>query len=265
MSLIAEERQYDIGGVRTMVRTVGRGSPVIFLHGASTLEGLDAIDSLSRHFRVFYPSHPGMGKSGDAGHIVDMTDMIVHYLDLFDAMHLPEKPHLVGFSMGGWLASELAGIAREHFNKIVLVAPAGLNDPLHPAIDLASIAPSQFPDYLAHHAEIARRYFPDGTEQQALDMFMAARARENEMVARLVANHGMGHPNLHRFLRRITNPTLLIWGENDRILPASQAPLWVDALHDARLLTVPEAGHFVLLEQPLAVEKIQEFLLATTL
>jgi len=260
--MMAQERylQYHINGVQTSVRAVGSGAPIIVLHGASTLEGMDTMDPISGHFTLLYPSHPGMGYSGDAGHIVDMTDMLVHYLNLLDVMGLPEKPHLAGFSMGGWMASELAGIAREHFNKLILVAPAGLNDPAHPAVDLASIAPAELPGFLAHNIEIALRYFPGGSNQQEMQAFASARERETGMVARLMSAHGMGHPNLRHFLRRISNQTLLVWGENDRLLPASQARIWIDEIPDSTLLTVPDAGHFVLLEQPWVMQNIQEFL-----
>lgn len=251
---------YCLNGVRTAVRAVGAGKPILFLHGASTLEGFDALDALAPGFRVLGPSHPGMGLSGDDERIADMTDMLVHYLNLLDALDLPEKPHLVGFSMGGWMASELAGIAGERFDRVVLVAPAGLNDPAHPATDLGGLAPQDLPAHLAHHVEVALRHFPDGSDPDAAAAFGAAREREGRTVGRLVAAHGMGHPNLRRFLHRITNPALVVWGEEDRLLPASQAPLWIEALPDAEFLSVPEAGHFVLLEKPATVGLIGEFL-----
>lgn len=262
MAVEFETLDYDIGGVRTVVKAIGAGKPVIFLHGAATLEGFDFTQGLADRFRVLSPSHPGMGYSGDAPHIADMPDMLVHYLNLLDALDLPEKPHLIGFSMGGWMATELAAIARDRFDKVVLIAPAGLNDPAHPAANLGAIAPQDLPGYLTHDVSVALGYFPDGSDPEAAAAFGAARGREGEMVGRLCAHQGMGHPNLRRFLARITNPTLVVWGTEDRLLPAGQAPLWIAALPNARLLTIEGAGHLIAQEKPESLKQIGDFLAA---
>lgn len=262
MSVTFETLDYDIGGVQTVVKSIGTGKPLLFLHGAATLEGFDFAAGLADRFRVLLPSHPGMGFSGPAPHVAGMTDLIVHYLNLLDAMDLPEKPHLMGFSMGGWMATELAAIAREKFDRVVLVAPAGLNDPDHLATPLSDIAAQDFPGYLAHDPAVALPYFPDGSDTEIAAAFGADRAREGDAVGRLCAPFGMGHPNLRRMLARITNPTLVVWGDEDRLLPASQAPLWRDALPAATLMTVPAAGHLVLQEKPATLTHIGNFLAA---
>ncbi|MCX5493743.1 alpha/beta hydrolase [Kaistia dalseonensis] len=260
MAVSFETLEYDIGGTKTVVKAIGEGKPVLFLHGASTLEGFDFAEGLADRFRVLLPSHPGFGFSGDAPHISGMSDMVLHYLNLLDALELEEKPHLVGFSMGGWMATELAAVARERFDKVVLVAPAGLNDPAHPATNLGALAPQDLPGYLAHDVSVALRYFPDGSDAAFAEAFGADRVREGETLGRLLAPFGMGHPNLTRFLGRISNPALVVWGTEDRLLPASQAPLFVSALPDAELLLVEDAGHFVMQEKPETLTRIGDFL-----
>jgi len=260
MAVEFETLEYDVGGTKTVVKAIGKGKPVLFLHGASTLEGFDFAEGLADRFRVLCASHPGFGYSGAAPHVSGMSDMVVHYLDLLDAMDLEEKPHLVGFSMGGWMATELAGVARERFDRVVLVAPAGLNDPAHPATNLGALAPQDLPGYLAHDVSVALRYFPDGSDAAFAEAFGADRAREGETLGRLLAPFGMGHPNLRRLLGRINNPALVVWGKQDRLLPASQAPLFVEALPDARLILVEDAGHFVMQEKPGTVTQIGDFL-----
>lgn len=262
MAVQFETMEYDIGGVRTVVKAIGRGKPVLFLHGAATLEGFDFAEGLADRFRLLIPSHPGMGFSGPTPHVAGMADLLVHYLNLLDALDLSERPHLIGFSMGGWMATELAAVAREKFDRVVLIAPAGLNDPAHPATNLGEIAPQDFPGYLSHDPAVAAAYFPDGTDAAFAEAFGADRAREGEAVGRLCGPFGMGHPNLRRMLGRITNPTLVVWGEQDRVLPAGQAGEWLKALPDARLVTVPGAGHFVLQEKPETLAKIGDFLAA---
>ncbi|MFT3975197.1 MAG: alpha/beta hydrolase [Amaricoccus sp.] len=257
-----ETLDYDVGGVRTVVRAIGRGKPILFLHGAATLEGFDFARGLADRFRVLCPSHPGMGFSGEAPHVSGMADLIVHYLNLLDALSLDTKPHLVGFSMGGWTATELAAVAREKFDRVVLVAPAGLNHPEHPATNLGAVAPQDLPGYLADDVTVALRYFPDGSDPAFAEAFGADRAREGELVGRLCAPFGMGHPNLARMIARITNPTLVVWGDRDRLLPASQLPLWVASLPNGTALSVPGAGHFVLQEKPETLARIGDFLAA---
>ncbi|MFV0383039.1 alpha/beta fold hydrolase [Paracoccus sp. (in: a-proteobacteria)] len=257
-----ETLHYDIGGVETVIKAIGRGKPVLFLHGAATLEGFGFASGLADRFRIYCPSHPGMGHSGDAPHISGMADLIVHYLNLLDAMALPEKPHLMGFSMGGWMATELAAVAREAFDRVVLIAPAGLNDPAHPATDLAGVAPQDLPGYLADDVAVALRFFPDGSDAAFAERFGADRAREGQAVGRLCAPFGMGHPNLRRMIARITNPALVVWGSRDRLLPASQLPVWVAALPDGRALSVEGAGHLVLQERPQILTGIGDFLVA---
>lgn len=262
MTLPFETLDFDIGGVQTVVKAMGQGRPVLFLHGAATLEGFDFAAGLADRFRVLVPSHPGMGFSGPAPHVADLTDLLLHYLNLLDALDLGEKPHLMGFSMGGWMATELAALAREKFDRIVLVAPAGLNDPAHPATPLGEIAPQDFPGYMTHDVTVALKFFPDGSDPAAAERFGADRAREADLVGRLCAPFGMGHPNLRRFLRRITNPTLLVWGSEDRLLPASQVPLWLENLPDAQVLLLPATGHLVLQERPDSLKSIGDFLAA---
>ena len=260
MAVQFETLEYDIDGTKTVVKAIGQGKPVLFLHGASTLEGFDFAEGLANRFRVLCASHPGFGFSGDAPHLAGMSDMVLHYLNLLDALDLDQKPHLIGFSLGGWMATELAAVARERFDKIVLIAPAGLNDPAHPATNLGEVAPQDLPGYLAHDVAVALRYFPDGTDAAFAEAFGADRAREGETLGRLLTPFGMGHPNLRHFLARNTNPTLVVWGTQDRLLPASQAPLWIEALPDARLILVEDAGHFVLQEKPETLTKIGDFL-----
>ena len=104
-------------------------------------KGYDWARGLADRFRVYLPFHPGFGESDAAPHFTGMQDMIVHNLRLVAALGL-DRPHLVGHSMGGWMAAEMAAVAGERFARLVLNAPAGLNHPDHPAADLAAIGPA---------------------------------------------------------------------------------------------------------------------------
>jgi pimeloyl-ACP methyl ester carboxylesterase len=250
---------YNVDNVRTVVKAIGAGQAVLALHGAATLEGHDWARGLADRFRVYLPFHPGFGESDDAAHIVGMQDMIIHNLRLVTALGL-DRPHLLGHSMGGWMAAEMAAVAGERFSRLVLNAPAGLNHPDHPATDLAAIGPEALPGYLAHDVSVALRYFPGGAECPPVEEFVAARGKEAQSLQRILAVHGMGHPNLGRWLSRIPNETLIVWGNKDRLMPASQASIWAERIPNARTLIVPDAGHFAMQEKPDTVRAIGDFL-----
>lgn len=118
----------DLDGTSTVVKAVGQGAPVLALHGAAPIEGVRWADGLADRFRVFLPFHPGFGESGPAPHVAGMQDLVVHDLRLLDALRL-DRPHLVGHSMGGWMAVEIAAAAGERFGKLVLNAPRGSTTP----------------------------------------------------------------------------------------------------------------------------------------
>lgn len=254
-----ETLTFDVDGVRTVVKAIGRGYPVLALHGAATLEGHQWARGLADRFRVYLPFHPGFGESGPAPHITGMQDMIIHNLHLISALKA-DKPHLIGHSMGGWMAAEMAAVAGERFAKLVLNAPAGLNHPDHPGAVLPQIPPQEFPGYLAHKVEVALRYFPGGSEAPPVEEFVAAREKEGEALGNILKTHGFGHPNLGRWLRRIPNETLVIWGDKDRMLPASQAKIWVESIPNARLYIAKNVGHFAMQEDPATVKVIGDFL-----
>ncbi|HWK67991.1 MAG TPA: alpha/beta hydrolase [Rhizobiaceae bacterium] len=254
-----ETLTHDIDGVRTVVKAIGGGPAVLALHGAATVEGHEWARGLADRFRVYLPFHPGFGESGEAPHISGMQDMLVHNLRLLEALDL-DRPHLVGHSMGGWMAAEMAAVAGERFAKLVLNAPAGLNHPDHRGADLSAIPPQELPAYLAHNIEVAARYFPGGSECPPVEAFVAAREKEGRALGNILKVHGMGHPNLERWLSRIPNQTLIVWGDKDRMLPSSQAPLWQARIPKARTYIVEGVGHFAMQEDPRTVTAIGDFL-----
>ncbi|MGO7335645.1 alpha/beta fold hydrolase [Rhizobium leguminosarum] len=251
----------DIDGISVVVKAIGVGPAVLALHGAATLEGYAWARGLADRFRVYLPFHPGFGESGEAPHLTGMQDMVVHNLRLVEALGL-SRPHLVGHSMGGWMAAEMAAVTGERFARLVLNAPAGLNHTDHPGADVAAIGPEALPSYLAHNVDVALRYFPGGAECPPLPEFLAAREKEGRALGNILKVHGMGHPNLGRWLSRIPNETLIVWGDKDRMLPPSQASIWAERIPNARTLIVANAGHFAMQEDPCTVTAIGDFLMS---
>jgi pimeloyl-ACP methyl ester carboxylesterase len=259
-----ETLKVDCVGTHVVVKAIGEGPAVLALHGAATLEGHEWARGLANRFRVYLPFHPGFGENDEVAHITGMQDMVVHNLRLIEALKL-DRPHLVGHSMGGWMAAEMAAVAGERFGRLVLNAPAGLNHPDHPATDLGKLGPEALPGHLAHHVDVALRYFPGGAECPPLDQFLAAREKEGKALGNILKVHGMGHPNLGRWLSRMPNETLVVWGSKDRLLPASQAPIWVASIPKAQSLIVDDVGHFAMQEDPRVVSAIGDFLAGKSL
>lgn len=116
------------------------------------------------------------------------------------------------------------------------------------------------PGYLAHDVTVALRYFPGGSDCVPPEQFGADRAREGAALGNILGVHGMGHPNLGRWIKRIPNETLVLWGDQDRMWPASQAPIWAASIPGARTHIVPGIGHFVFQEDPATVTALADFL-----
>lgn len=249
-----ERETLNINGVKTVVLTAGRGEPLVLLHGAGTFHGFDFALPWASRYRVIAPYHPGFGESGDDPEIIETHDYILHYLELFDQLKL-DKIRLVGFSLGGWLAAEFALEHAHRIHRLVLVAPAGLRVPEHPTADVFRIPPEELPAYLVVDPKVLAPYLP---KEPDVD-FMAARYREMTSVARIAWErpHSLKLP---RWLHRVRVPTLLVWGDQDRLIPVEQAQAWAKLIPGAQVEVVKGAGHLVLDEKPAAVGKIAQFL-----
>lgn len=251
-----ERSDITVRGLRTAVLAIGQGSPLVFLHGAGTFPGFAFARRLAAERRVIIPFHPGFGLSADDDRIGSIADHVAHSAALFDALGL-DAFDLAGFSLGGWIAAEYAARPGSRARRLVLAAPAGLVVADHPAPNLSTVAPQDLPGYLTHDPSVALGYFPKGPDEA----FGRTLGREMAAMGRLLADHPQGNPRLAAQLSRITVPTLLIWGEHDRIRPAAQAEAWLRGLPRARLARLAGTGHLLFEEQPeAAVAALASFL-----
>jgi pimeloyl-ACP methyl ester carboxylesterase len=250
-----ERQELVLGGIRTVVHSAGEGTPLVFLHAAGTFTGFAYARGWTRTHRVIIPYHPGFGESADDARIDVIGDYALHCLELFDALGLGSL-HLVGYSFGGWMAAETAILQPDRVAKLALVAPSGLvvRDP--PAADLLAMHPREVPAHLMHRPERLKPFMPEGHD---ID-FLALRYREQTALARVAWERPSGNPKLERWLHRLRMPTLLLWGEHDRLRPLPHAERWRAALPDARLEVLPDAGHLALEESTEAAGRIAAFL-----
>lgn len=251
---IYERQEYFINGCRTVVYVAGKGKPLVYLHGGGTWHGLTFAQDWLSDFQVILPYHPGFGHSDDNSLISSMEGYVDHYVELFNAMGL-DKVMLVGFSLGGRLAAEFAALHPHFIEKLVLVAPAGLNVPEHPQPDFTQIKPSEIPGYLVEDISVIAPYLPTQEDPE----FSAMRMREGGSVAKILRNGSMVNKSMPTILGRITMPVLLIWGTKDRIVPPGQANRWQQLIPGSELQIIDNAGHLVLDESQQARRSVISF------
>jgi pimeloyl-ACP methyl ester carboxylesterase len=243
-----------VDGVDVAVYTAGSGEPLVFFHGAGTVDGHDFAEPWTEKFKVIVPYHPGFGESGDDPTFTDLHDYVMHYLNMFDMMKL-DRFNLVGLSLGGYLAAKFASEHSHRIKKLALIAPAGIMDEKHPMADILSIPGEQIPGMLVSNFDVLAKRLPAKPD---LD-FIGDRYRESATTARLLWEHPLD-PKFTRHLKRISVPTMIVWGDEDKLIPVQQAETWRKFLPKADIQIFKGAGHLVHLEKPEAVAAVEKFL-----
>jgi len=246
--------ELTIDGVKTVVHTAGKGEPLILFHGAGTVDGFDFAENWADRFRVVVTYHPGFGESGDDPTFTDIQDYVMHYLELFDALKI-DTMNLVGLSVGGYLAAKFASQHAHRVKKLVMIAPYGLNVPEHPTMDIISIPGEQNVPMLVANFGTLKRTLPEKPDME----FAAARYREATSFARLFWEHPTD-PKFPRHLHRVTMPTLIVWGDEDKLIPVQQAQSWRKLIPNCEVMIVKGAGHIVQRDKPEVVDAIGKFL-----
>jgi pimeloyl-ACP methyl ester carboxylesterase len=237
----------------------GQGRPVLFLHGS---EGFDwrqpFVAPLSDKRRIVAPSHPGFGKSGLPDWLDSVDDIAHLYLELMDLLKL-DGVDLVGCSIGGWIAAEMATKSPERFRRLVLVGPVGIKVGPSDKLDIPDI-------YAMPESEVQKLLYDDPERMKPdtakmSDDELAAMFRARETLALLTWEPWMHNPKLRRRLHRVAAPALFIRGESDGLVSQTYLDAYSRMLPDARTLTIKAAGHMPQLEQPaIFATAILEFL-----
>jgi len=249
------EETISVGGVDVHAWIGGRGDPLLALHGAGGNRGWTRwLDQVSEHFTVWAPTHPGFGRSGDAEWMEGIDDLARFYLWLIEAAGLG-TPHLLGHSIGGWTAAEMAAMSPRSIARLVLVAPVGLKPETGEILDVFYYTPAQVRDLTVHDPKTVPEWDAlFGKAPTPADLALAERNRE--MTARLTWKPYMHNPRLARFLPRVENPALVVWGRQDRIVPVSCGEQYQRLLPNASLTVLEACGHLPPFEQPDAFAKL---------
>jgi pimeloyl-ACP methyl ester carboxylesterase len=252
-----------VGDVTIAYERRGSGAPLLVLPGEDDLEPRSALlDELAEEREVIVLWPPGFGRSNRPDWITDMDDVSYLFLDVLDRLDLREVT-VLGFSLGGWIAAEMAIKDTARLAKLVLVDPYGIKPGGPTDRDIADV-------FLLYPDEVEARKWRDPAtfrrDYRALpEDELTIVARNRESFARLCWEPYMHDPKLLRRLHRIGVPTLLVWGENDGIVTPAYGEAYRAAIPGARLAIVPEAGHLPHIEQPERFARVlRDFLEETT-
>lgn len=239
-----------LSGVDLEVWEGGEGTKLLFLHGAGGFNAThESIPLLARRRHIIAPSHPGFGTSTLPDWLDRPGDIALLYLELLQRLG-PAPLDLIGCSLGGWIAAELASLVPERFRRVVLVAPVGVKLGGRDALDVPDIfaMPATTVERLLYHDP--DRHRPDLSKLS--DAELTEMLRNRETLALLTWEPYMHDPKLKHRLHRIACPTLFLRGESDGLVSAGYLQGYAELLPNSRIVTIPQAGHVPHVEQPAA-------------
>jgi pimeloyl-ACP methyl ester carboxylesterase len=241
-------RVIDLNGRKLQIMEGGDGPPLLYLHSAYGENlWLPFHQRLSEKFHVIAPAHPGFAQSEGIEDIDTMEDMIFHYVDVLD--YLARDPiDIVGASLGAWIGAELATRYPDRVRRLVLGAPAGIWLDAHPMTDMFALArrPDKLRAALFHDpgSYLADLLIPaEPAEEQLVEAYKSMAA-----TARLAWNPPGHNPKLAGRLGRIKSPTLIIWGDDDQLIPTPYAEAWASHIKDSRVEYIKDCGHLLMFE-----------------
>ena len=248
MATAFTEEMVDVGGAKIQMLKGGSGEPLVLLHGAGGNSGwLNYVQALSEKFTVYLPSHPGYGKSARPEWLETMADLASFYTWFLEEQGL-EGTRAIGFSLGGWLASEIAANCRHAFSKLMLVDAAGIQPKQGEIADIFIISPAQVTELLFHDPKQAPEYESIyGGEPTPEQTDIAERNRE--MSVRICWKPYMYDLRLPGLLSRVSIPTRIVWGANDRLIPLECGQMFNKAIPGSDLVVINDCGHVPQLEK----------------
>ena len=200
------EEVVDVGGTKVHTLKGGSGEPLLLLHGAGGNNGwLKFVDALAEKYTVIYPSHPGYGKSNRPDWLETIPDMACFYTWYLETLGL-EGVRAIGFSMGGWIASEIAAMCNHSFSKLMLVDAVGIKPNDSEITDIFIISPAQVRELGFHDPRQAPEYEALYGGEPTTEQANTAESNR-EMAVRLCWKPYMHDPRLSSLLQRVKIPT----------------------------------------------------------
>ena len=238
-------RETFADGLTVRIDERGSGRPLLVLHGGGGPQSVSGfVAAVSEHAHVLSPIHPGFAGEPRPEWFNSIDDLALTYLELLERLDLHEVM-VIGFSIGGWIASELAVRDTTRLGSIVLVDAVGIQVDGHQIADVFPLTPDEL-SALSYHNPAAFRIDPATLSPDQI----AAMAANFQALGVYGREQGMHDPKLRRRLGRVTIPALVVWGESDGVVDPDYGRAYAQSLPNARFTLIPEAGHVPQIEQP---------------
>ena len=244
----------DIGPVELTVEERGDGRPYLVLHGGAGPQSVARFAQLlaeKGRNRVVTPTHPGFGATPRPEELNSVGKLAALYRSLLDELGL-EDVTVIGNSVGGWVAAEMALLDSPRISGIVLLDAVGIKVEGHPVADLSGLSVPEI-QALSFHDPTPFRVDPTTIP----DIQKSIMAANSAALAVYAGSPSMADASLLNRLGRIAIPTLVLWGESDQIVAPAYGQAYAAAIHGARFEVMPDTGHMPQMETPdLVLEKI---------
>jgi pimeloyl-ACP methyl ester carboxylesterase len=232
----------EVADWKLRYREAGDGPTVLFLHGVAGASWDPLLDRLGASYRVVAPEHPGFGRGPIPDWMMSVSDVAFFYLDVLRALD-GGRVHLVGHGLGGWIAAEIAIRSTQRLASLALLAPAGVASSEVPFDDIFTWNPEELARRQFHDRELAQDW-QQGQARLDIDIGLQNRTA----LARLAWNPRLHNPQLPYWLHRIDVPTMLIWGESDRVIPLACHKPFKREIRQAEFVVLPRTGHALPIE-----------------
>ena len=246
----------EVAGGKVQMLRAGSGRPLLVLHHDVGNPGwLPFHDTLADGFAVEVPSHPGFGRSERPEWMRTVRDLAMVYQWLLQKLNTGPVT-VVGLGFGGWIAAEMAMMCHHAFSHMVLVNPLGCQPRQGEILDQFLINTI---DYVRSGFENQDKYVELYSAEPTLDQLEQWEINR-EMTSRIAYKPYMYDQALPHLIGGVSTPTLIVWGQQNRIVPLICGEQYREAIAGARLETIPGAGHFIEVEKPAELAKlVREF------
>jgi pimeloyl-ACP methyl ester carboxylesterase len=239
------ETVVEVAGTKLFLTRAGSGRPVLVLHhDIGSPDQLPFYDELARRFNVLVPHHPGYGRSERPEWLRSVRDVAVIYQWLLSDLGV-ERASLIGLGFGGWIAAEMATMAPRELHRLVLVGAMGLKPPEGDIFDQAIVSYIDYARTGFHDQQAFARVYGDVATDQLVEWDLC-----REMSFRIAWKPYMYSQTLPHLLGGVRAPALVVWGDDDQIVPRSAGEQYAKLLPNARFELVRACGHCVEMEQP---------------
>jgi pimeloyl-ACP methyl ester carboxylesterase len=217
----------------------GAGPTLLFLHGAGGAHNWSPyMERLAEHYSLIVPSPPGYGRSDTPEWLDNVSDLAFFYLDFLEAQKLRDV-HLVGNSLGGWLACEIAVRSTERLKSLTLVSPGGIHVKGVPKGDIFLWSPETRVRNTFYDQKLAEARLTATPSPEEADIAL----KNHFATAKLAWHPRFYNPDLHKWLHRVRIPTMILWGDFDKVFPPAYGHAFRELIPNSELRIIPQCGH----------------------